>query len=69
MLTIEPNKTGFIVNRRGNKMDDFGNDYQTEEWHMTNDQYGFSMATFGFFDDVCFLLCFESCTDWAACEV
>ena len=50
-------------------MDDFGNDYQTEEWHMTNAQYGFSMATFGFFDDVCFLLCFESCTDWAACEV
>lgn len=50
-------------------MDDFGNDYQDDSWFMECQEYGHSMATYGFFDDVCFDICFNHSIDWAACEV
>lgn len=50
-------------------MDDFGNDYQTEEWAMTCTQYGYSMATFGFFDEVAVTICFDYCIDYAAQDI
>lgn len=50
-------------------MDDFGNDYQDETWSRYCEQYGFSMATFGQFDDVTFSICFEHGIDWAAQEI
>lgn len=47
-------------------MDDFGNDYQDTEWAMNCEQYGYSMSTFGQFDDTTFNICFEYGIDWAA---
>lgn len=50
-------------------MDDFGNLYQTEDWFMYNDQYGYSAATFGMFDDAAIDLCLEFCTDHTTCDI
>lgn len=33
-------------------MDDYGNDYQTEDWFMGCLAYGHSMATFGWLDEI-----------------
>ena len=50
-------------------MDDFGNTFETDEWYMSESQYGYSMATFGFFDDVMTWMCLAYCIDYAAQEV
>lgn len=50
-------------------MDDFGNDYQTEVWAMTETAYGHSMATFGMLDDVAVDICLAHSADYAAQEI
>ncbi len=50
-------------------MDDFGNDYQTEEWAMRCEQYGFSVATFGFLDDECLDRCMFYNLDYARADI
>lgn len=50
-------------------MDDYGNNYQTEAWAYGCEQYGYSIATFGFLDDQCLDFCMHWCIDYAASEV
>lgn len=50
-------------------MDDFGTDYQTEVWAMTETAYGHSMATFGMLDDVASMICIQYSADYAAQEI
>lgn len=50
-------------------MDDFGNDFMSDGWFMFESQYGYSMATFGFFDDVLLDLCVKYTIDYAAQEI
>jgi hypothetical protein len=47
-------------------MDDFGNTYETEQWFLFDGQYGYSMSTFGMFDELTIEICFEYCVNYAA---
>jgi hypothetical protein len=47
-------------------MDDFGNDYQDADWFSFNTGYAFSMSTFGMYDEITFIICFDYNIDYAA---
>lgn len=50
-------------------MDDFGNDYQTQGWWETCEEYAHSMYTFGMFDEVCADICWQCWLDYVACDI
>lgn len=50
-------------------IDDFGNDFGGDEWFEMNTNYGHSMATFGWLDDLAWEICFTYCVDYAAQDI
>ena len=50
-------------------MDDYGNSYQTEAWAYGCEQWGYSMNTFGMFDDAALDICLHYCIDWIAQDI
>lgn len=50
-------------------MDDYGNDYQTDEWLVGEEQYSFSMATYGLLDDAAIDICIAYNGDYTAQEL
>jgi hypothetical protein len=50
-------------------MDDFGNDYRDDAWAYGCAEYGHSMATWGWLDDVAVDICIGYGVDYAKQEV